>query len=72
MVTKLRAQFLALLILLVSLSSVGCGPKPPPSRRSNVWDREDSAALEGPSLVAMGGSPWKACPRLISAPEGPS
>ena len=29
-------------------------------------------ALEGPTLVAMGGSPWKACLRLTAAPEGPS
>ena len=29
-------------------------------------------APEGPSLVAMGGSPWKVCPCLTSALEGPS
>jgi hypothetical protein len=33
---------------------------------------EDSAAPEGPTSIAMGGSPWKVCLRLTPAPEGPS
>ena len=48
MVTKSRVQFLALLILLVSLSSVGCGPKLPsiPKRGGGGSPMDDAMMIK--------------------------